>query len=182
MDETRQLIIEAQQGNQAALNQLFSNWYRRVFNIAYKYFSDNQLAKEISQQTFLVIQEKLNQLREPATFKVWLYRIVTNQCHEYQRKQKTRTIYEEKYSIATMITSTKSPYTLYENNERAQIIMEAIQQLPEEQRTVLIMKEYEGLKFREIAEVLGISENTAKSRLYYGLKALRKMNFIKKRY
>ena len=176
MDETRQLIIQAQKGNQTALNQLFSDWYRRVYNIAYKYFSDAQLAKEISQQTFVVVQEKLSQLKEPATFRVWLYRITTNQCHEYLRKQKTRTNYEEKYGVANLKITPKTPDTLYENNEKAQLIMRAIQQLPEEQRTVLILKEYEGLKFREIAATLGIAENTAKSRLYYGLKALRKMN------
>ena len=142
MSETRQLILKAQQGNQIALNQLFSNWYRRVYNIAYKYFSDTQLAKEISQQTFMVVQEKLNQLKEPATFKVWLYRITTNQCHEYLRKQKTRTNYEEKYGLATAHITPKTPDTLYEKNEKAQLIMQAIQQLPEEQRTVLILKEY----------------------------------------
>lgn len=178
MDETRELIIQAQEGNQTALNQLFSDWYCRVYNIAYKYFSDAQLAKEMCQQTFVVVQEKLIQLKEPATFKVWLYRITTNQCHEYLRKQKTRTNYEEKYGLSTMEISPKSPDTLYENNERAQLVMQALQQLPVEQRTVLILKEYEGLKFREIADTLGISENTAKSRLYYGLKALRKMNIF----
>ncbi len=178
MDETRQLIIQAQQGDQFALNQLFSDWYRRVYNIAYKYFSDAQVAKEISQQTFVVLQEKLIQLKEPATFKVWLYRITMNQCHEYLRKQKTRTNYEEKYGLASMQITPKTPDTLYENNEKAQLVMNAIQQLPEAQRTVLILKEYEGLKFREIADTLGISENTAKSRLYYGLKALRKMNIL----
>ena len=68
--------------------------------------------------------------------------------------------------------------SINENNEKAQLIMRAIQQLPEEQRTVLILKEYEGLKFREIAATLDISENTAKSRLYYGLKALRKMSIL----
>jgi len=175
VNETRQLIIQAQQGNQTALNQLFNDWYRRVYNIAYKYFSDIQLAKEISQQTFVVVQEKLSQLKEPATFKVWIYRITMNQCHEYLRKQKTRTNYEEKYGIANLQITPKTPDTLYENNEKAQLIMRAIQQLPEEQRTVLILKEYEGLKFREIAATLEISENTAKSRLYYGLKALRKL-------
>ena len=177
MDETRQLIIQAKEGQQVALNQLFSNWYRRVYNIAYKYFSDAQLAKEISQETFLVVQEKLTQLREPDTFKVWLYRITMNQCHEYRRKQNTRTSYEEKYGFSNTDVNDNTPEFLYEKNEKAQIVMQAIQQLPEEQRAILIMKEYEGMKFREIAEVLGISENTAKSRLYYGLKALRKMNF-----
>jgi RNA polymerase sigma-70 factor (ECF subfamily) len=53
-------------------------------------------------------------------------------------------------------------------------VLAALQALPEEQRTVIIMKEYEGLKFREIAEVLELPENTVKSRLYYGLRALRK--------
>ncbi|MEM1121097.1 MAG: RNA polymerase sigma factor [Bacteroidota bacterium] len=178
MDETRQLIFEAQAGNQTALNQLFRNWYGRVYNTAYKYFSDAALAKEVSQQTFVVVQEKLGQLRDLANFKVWLYRITMNQCHEQIRKQKTRSNYEEKYGQLTMISALKSPDTLYENNEQAQLIMRAIQRLPEEQRTVLIMKEYEGLKFREIADTLDISENTAKSRLYYGLKALRKMDIF----
>ena len=73
-------------------------------------------------------------------------------------KTKTRTNYESTYGFSAMQISPKTPDTLYENNERAQIVMEAIQQLPEEQRTVLILKEYEGLKFREIADTLEISE------------------------
>lgn len=55
------------------------------------------------------------------------------------------------------------------------MVLDALQKIPEEQRTVIIMKEYEELTFREIAEMLGISEGTAKSRLYYGLKNLRKV-------
>jgi RNA polymerase sigma-70 factor (ECF subfamily) len=176
--DTRQLIIAAKKGNQLALNQLFSNWYQRVYNIAYRYFSDAQLAKEISQQTFIIVQEKLEQLNDASTFKVWLYRITTNLCHETNRKQKTRIKHEGKYGITAMQRNPSSPDALFEKNERAQLVLNAIKQLPEEQRTVLIMKEYEGLKFREIAAVLGISENTAKSRLYYGLKALRKMKSI----
>ena len=66
------------------------------------------------------------------------------------------------------------PEKQYDRQERGEIVMDMLNMLPEEQRVVLIMKEYEGLKFREIADSLGISENTAKSRLYYGLKGLRK--------
>lgn len=62
----------------------------------------------------------------------------------------------------------------YQQSERTRLILQALQQLPEEQRIILIMKEYEGLKFREIAAVLELSENTVKSRLYYGLRTLRK--------
>jgi RNA polymerase sigma-70 factor (ECF subfamily) len=67
-----------------------------------------------------------------------------------------------------------NPSKKLESQEITQMIQKAIQKLPEEQRLVLIMKEYQGMKFREIAESLEISENTAKSRLYYALKALKK--------
>jgi RNA polymerase sigma-70 factor (ECF subfamily) len=66
-----------------------------------------------------------------------------------------------------------APDELYQQHEKKEIVLAALQQIPTEQRTVIIMKEYEGLKFREIAEILDVSENTVKSRLYYGLKALR---------
>jgi len=69
----------------------------------------------------------------------------------------------------------ESPDQLYQRAEITRHILSALQQLPEEQRTVIIMKEYEGLKFREIADVLDISENTAKSRLYYGLQNMKKI-------
>ena len=63
----------------------------------------------------------------------------------------------------------------YTERELADILQEALSELNAEQREVVIMKEYEGLKFREIAEVLNISENTVKSRMYYGLDGLRKI-------
>ena len=65
-------------------------------------------------------------------------------------------------------------WNIRKKQQRA-LVLQALQQIPKEQRTIIIMKEYEGLKFREIADMLEISENTAKSRLYYGLKALRKI-------
>ena len=67
------------------------------------------------------------------------------------------------------------PDSKLQRQELADLIMESLQHLSEEQRIIVIMKEYEGLKFREIADTLEISENTAKSRLYYGLKHLRSM-------
>ena len=69
----------------------------------------------------------------------------------------------------------RSPEEGYQQREQSRQVLQALQKLPVEQRTVIIMKEYEGLKFREIAEILNISENTAKSRLYYGLKGLKKI-------
>jgi RNA polymerase sigma-70 factor (ECF subfamily) len=168
----RQLITQAQRGDAHALNQLFTQWYRPVYNIAYRYFSDAERAGDVSQQVFLVIQEKLGQLRDPDAFRVWLYRTVINLCHTEARKTRTRRRHHEEAGGSPRLAP--GPEELYQRQERAQLVLAALQALPEEQRTVIIMKEYEGLKFREIAEVLELPENTVKSRLYYGLRALRK--------
>lgn len=68
-----------------------------------------------------------------------------------------------------------NPESQYRHAELSDILQQALCELSEEQREVVIMKEYEGLKFREIAEVLNISENTVKSRMYYGLDGLKKI-------
>ena len=72
-------------------------------------------------------------------------------------------------------TENSGPDTLYMQRQISELVLNSIEKLNEEQREVLIMKEYEGLKFREIAEIIGISENTVKSRLYYGFSNLKKI-------
>ncbi len=173
MSDLRQLIIRAQRGERSALNQLFSQWYGHVYNIAYRYFADADAAAEISQQTFLTVQQKLPQLKDPTGFRLWLYRTVINLCHNEVRQVVTRR-HREGIAANGFGATTPGPDECYQREERARLVLAALQRLPAEQRTVLIMKEYEGLKFREIAELLDLSENTVKSRLYYGLQAMRK--------
>lgn len=173
MENTQHLIIRAQRGDKQALNQLFSCWYTSVYGIAYRYFGEIDSAKEISQQTFIQVQEKLGELKDPTGFRNWLYRTVINLCHMEIRKTKTRRQHYEGYGIVRTLGLSPGPDELYQQQERTEMVLIALQQIPEEQRAVIIMKEYEGLKFREIADILEVSENTVKSRLYYGLKALK---------
>jgi RNA polymerase sigma-70 factor (ECF subfamily) len=173
MEHTDHLIIRAQRGDRQALNQLFNSWYQSVYGIAYRYFGEAEPAKEVSQQAFIQVQQKLGELKDPASFRVWLYRMVVNLCHMEIRRNQTRRRRYEGYGNVRSMGLAPSPDELYEQREQTEMVLAALQQIPREQRTVIIMKEYEGLKFREIAEILEISENTVKSRLYYGLKALR---------
>lgn len=175
METPVQLIRQAQGGDTRALNRLFSGWYRPVYNIAYRYFGDADRAAEATQQTFVAVQQKLGQLREPAAFRVWLYRAVINQCHAEARRGQARRRIHDRYAERQHGKTAPGPEELYQRTERKRLVLEALQRIPAEQRAVLIMKEYEGLTFREIAEVLELSENTVKSRLYYGLKALRRL-------
>lgn len=167
------LVEQARSGNRRALNQLFGRWYPRVYNLAHRYFGNADTAAEVSQQTFVAIQRGLGKLRDPQAFKAWLYRTAINCCHSQARKQKRRKEQREALSMATN-GQPKTPYQQMRRNERSAIVLATLQQIPPEQREVIVMKEYENLKFREIAEILQLSENTVKSRLYYGLKAMRK--------
>ena len=182
MNHADRLILQAQSGNEQAFNKLVSLWYKRIYNYAYKYAGSHDIAMDIAQNTFIAVHHKIDQLRDVNSFKSWLYRIAINCGHEELRKQKRisgisldSTINEdgEERKIEIEDDLRYQPDAKLQRQELAELIMSSLQTLSEEQRLVVIMKEYEGLKFREIAEALDISENTAKSRLYYGLKHLR---------
>ena len=182
MNHADRLILQAQSGNEQAFNKLVSLWYKRIYNYAFKYAGSHDMAMDIAQNTFITVHHKIDQLRDVSSFKPWLYRIAINCSHEELRKQKRisgisidSTIDENgderQFEIEDDLRY--QPDAKLQRQELADLIMASLQTLSEEQRLVVIMKEYEGLKFREIAEALEISENTAKSRLYYGLKHLR---------
>ena len=169
------LIGKINDGDAAAMNELFSLWYERVYNIAWKYFGEEDAAMDVCQQTFVTVHKKISSLQNPSKFKFWLYRSVINHCHMESRKRKSRANLKEKITQFRLGGRQERPDEIYHRNERSKMVLDALQKIPEEQKTVIIMKEYEELTFREIAETLGISEGTAKSRLYYGLKNLRKV-------
>ncbi len=174
-------IHEARQGNQAAFSRLVKYWYPRIYNFAYKYFAEHDTAMEVTQQTFISVHKNLGSLQAVEQFRSWLYRIAANCCHQESRKQKRKKLFSFTRWLPSDNTDTPlpdlwadEPDLEAERTELAEYLLKALNQLPAEQRVVVIMKEYEGLKFREIAVALNVSENTVKSRMYYGLENLRK--------
>lgn len=179
------LIANAQKGDEKALNQLVSLWYKRIYNYVLKYCSDEDTATEISQQTFIAMFRNIKKLKDIDRFKPWLYRIATNFCYEESRKRKrNRTVSltvtrgedddsEERIEVGEAKGNFYNPERSFQQLELEEILLESLGDLTEDQRTVVIMKEYEGLKFTEIAEALDASENTVKTRLYRGLKNLK---------
>jgi RNA polymerase sigma factor (sigma-70 family) len=179
------LIIRAKQGDQNAQGKLVQLWYKRIYNFGYKFFLDHDLAMEVTQKTFISMCRNLAGLQDSARFKSWLYKIAVNYCREEARKNKSsRALSFDVVWNSDAEESPKwegsgqrhdNPQRQLEQVELSDILQDALLELNEEQREVVIMKEYEGLKFREIAEVLNISENTVKSRMYYGLDGLKKI-------
>jgi RNA polymerase sigma-70 factor (ECF subfamily) len=179
------LIVRAQQGDQNAQGRLMQLWYKRIYNFCYKFFLDHDMAMEVSQKTFISMCRNLAGLQDVSRFRSWLYKIAVNYCREEARRKKSsRSLPFEKVWNQELEDSPQwekashrheNPERMLQQHELSDILQKALALLSEEQREVVLMKEYEGLKFREIAEVLNISENTVKSRMYYGLEALKKL-------
>ncbi len=179
------LIQRAKQGDQNAQGKLVQLWYKRIYNFNFKFFSDHDLAMEASQKTFISMCRNLPGLQDNARFKSWLYKIAVNYCREEVRRNKNNRSMsfdavlnrdaEDSPGWESSTQRLDSPEKQLQHRELSDLLQEALRQLNEDQREVVIMKEYEGLKFREIAEVLNVSENTVKSRMYYGLDALKKI-------
>lgn len=153
------------------MDKLSRIWYPYVYRYALRFTGKVDMAKEVAQLTFVSITKSIGTLREPSSFTPWVFRIAANQCRNLLRKQKFHEPLEVVYSNKA---NESDPLELLEKSEAIERVKKALLTIPEEQREVIIMKEYEGLKFREIAKALNTSENTVKSRMYYGLNALKK--------
>jgi len=180
------LIKKFCDGEVNAFNTLVWRWQKPIFNFVLRYVGDAEDAREITQQTFIKAYRNLPTLKEHSRFSTWLYQIAVNLCRdEIKRRQRKRTFslegMQENFEPShppiamTVADDAANPDKILSRKELRDILAQALQQIPEEQRVVVVMKEYQGLKFTEIAEALGIPLNTAKSRMYYGLTALRKI-------
>lgn len=168
------LVLMAKRGDVKAFSALAERWERRICRFASGYFADRHEADEIAQKTMIRVYQKIEELEEPDAFSSWIYRIATNLClDEMKRAGRKRRSPLELWSRNDPVSAESGPQDKLEHKELGEIIRKALRTLPNEQRTVILLKEFEGLKFREIADILQISDNTVKSRLYSGLRSLR---------
>ncbi|MCC5921545.1 MAG: sigma-70 family RNA polymerase sigma factor [Cyclobacteriaceae bacterium] len=180
------LIEEVRRGNDTAFNQLLSIWYPKLYNYAFKYFGESNRATEVSQQAAVSIYQHIHQLSNIEKMKPWFYSIIANQCRQESRRLKREGWIsfdqlngnsdksgDGNWEISTALLT--NPEDHYRQQELKAVLLKCMAQLKPEQREVLIMKEYEGLKFREIADTLNISESTAKTRLYAALGRIKQL-------
>lgn len=183
--EDSQLILRFIDGDVQAFNLLVTRWQNRLYNFVFKVLGRREDAKDVTQKTFIKVYKNLRKLKNIEKFTPWIYQIAMNLCRDEMRKmkrsptvslnEKIRTSSGENMELQDFLSDGSSDIAdeLYQG-EVAEIIRKGLNMIPEEQRLVIIMKEYQGLKFREISEILQEPLNTVKSRMYYGLNALRK--------
>jgi len=182
-----QLITHILDGDQSRFNSLVWRWEKPIYNFILRYLGNKELAREVSQKVFIRVYKNLNKLRDPTRFSSWIYQIASNLCKDEIKKMSNRDFISldliqennenEGFRLPDGLKEEEhhQPDTKLNQKQVSNIVQKALQQLPEEQRIVIIMKEYQGLKFKEIAEALNQPLNTVKSRMYYGLNGLRKI-------
>lgn len=178
----QQLIDRFRQGDVQAFNVLVWRWQRPIYNFVLRFLGNEEDARDVTQKTFLRAFQNLKRLKNTGRFRSWLYQIAINLCRdEHKRKRRSNSLewMQENGQLAKSHveerSSAEDPERDIQENEVQALLRKALLCIPEEQRMVVIMKELLGYKFTEIADILDIPVNTAKSRMYYGLNALRKV-------
>ena len=135
---------------------------------------DHHRGEELFQEVFLTVWVKRRQYRYPLPFKPWLYAIALNKCRAWFRRRVSPALPLEDGDALTPASPDASPAETAIATETAVLVNRAIQQLPHQQRAVVVLRVWEGLSYSHIAEVIGCTEATARSHMHHGLAALRK--------
>ncbi|MBN1920312.1 MAG: sigma-70 family RNA polymerase sigma factor [Anaerolineae bacterium] len=164
-----ELITLAQQGDRQAFGELVRRYRERVIGIVYRMCGDMQLAEDAAQEAFVRAWQQLPRYQPHAPFQSWLYRIALNRATDVLRADRETANVEDLPLVAPDI----GPEAAAERNALHEQIRRAVLDLPEASRSVLILREYEGLSYKEIAETLSIPLGTVMSRLNYARGRLR---------
>ncbi len=178
-----QLMERFLEGRSGAFQTLVERHSGRIYNFVLRQVGDKDLAEDIVQDTFLRVVRSAKSFRAKAKLTTWLYTIARNLCIDALRKAKHRrhasldkplSQQDGGATLLDMVADDKPGHDSAARDRRFVAALEdALATLPDEQREVFLMREIQGLKFREIAEIVGIPENTVKSRMRYALEALR---------
>ena len=174
-----ELVARSRSGDMDSFNQLILRWERPIYALAYRVIGQEEDARDVAQETFLRAFRALPGFKGQAKFSSWIYRIALNLCRDWIRRKKRTPVSQvpedvDLSELAAEQGPVESVEELVARRELSAVVEEVMALLPEEQRTAVILKEYHGMTFQEIADLQGCPLSTVKTRLYQGLSVLRK--------
>jgi RNA polymerase sigma factor (sigma-70 family) len=166
----RELIERCLNHDEAAWEQIIQRYKRKVFGIAYKFTGRFEEAEDLTQEVFFKVYKALDTYKREQDFSWWLVSISRNACIDYYRSVK-----RERKVLSGDLTDLKnfrfqglSPQGNLEVAERSKTLRRSLEELPDDLRIVLILRDLKGLSYREIADQLNLAEGTVKSRIHRG--------------
>ncbi|MBX3072382.1 sigma-70 family RNA polymerase sigma factor [Candidatus Obscuribacterales bacterium] len=169
---------------------LVRRYQNRIFNSAYHLIGNKEEAEEVVQDTFVKVHQGIDNFREDASFGAWVFRISHNLCMDILRNRKKRVAIQTipllartgeetdgdfEAGVDDIADMTLEPAQVLDLKEESEIIEFSLKSLPEAQRAVLILHDLEGFQYQQIAEIIGASIGTVRSRLHYGRIKLKEM-------
>ena len=167
------LVKRAKKGDYRAFDLLVLKYQSRVIATAFKFVKERQLAEDIAQEAFIKSYNSIDSFREESSFYTWVYRITVNTAKNYLVSSKRRdevaisdlslddSFYPEKLDV-------DSPQEILKANELRDLIFETLSSLGEETRTALSLREFDGLSYEQIAEIVQCPVGTVRSRIFRG--------------
>lgn len=168
-----ELMLAYGAGDREAFEELFERYRDRIYRYLLRHHGDWTVAEDLFQRTFLKMHEARRRYRPTSSFASWIYTIATNLLRDEARSRGASTIEPAgERPIPERADETSAPDGPALGRELAERIATAVRQLPPDQREAFVLGKYEGLGYREVAQILGCSEGAVKVRIHRALKAL----------
>ena len=173
------VIRRVQHGDVDAFGLLVTAYEKNVFNVALQMVGNREDAQDIAQEAFLKAYNSLSSFRGDSKFSSWLYRIVSNLCLDFKRRQGRRpsaslTVEDDEGETLQLdiADESQSPETLLERKLTREAVQRGLRELPDEQRQILLLREIQGMSYEEIGEAMHLEAGTVKSRIFRARKKL----------
>ena len=172
----RKLVVRIQGGDREAFAELVRLFQKKIFAVAYGFFHDRDDALEIVQETFMRVYEKIGSYRPDHSLQSWIYRLTRNLCVDYYRKYTKKRKLEHGFDSipARQLASADDCQAAYESRQTDEAIERAVGTLSWRQKEVFFLKYRQGMKLRQVAEIMAISLGTVKALHHRALKRIRR--------
>ena len=176
-----QLVALTQEGNLQAFNRLTARWQASIYRFVLRVLGNQEDARDVCQEALLKAYLNIERLRDGRKFKPWLHHIALNLCRDRFRSATARVdvhTYEEEgldeKRLAAERAEEWSPERQATQGDLFRVLGEVFSRIPTEQRSALLLREYHGFTTEEIGEITGVPAATVRTRIFYGLRSIRK--------
>lgn len=182
------LIKKSQNGDSTAFNELMNSYFKRIYSIAYRMAGNADDASDMTQEVMIKLFRNIKSFRGGSQFSTWVYTVATRTCIDELKKIRRHSSYSidseietDEGSIATELEDdAPTPEKKAEQNELKSLVAKAIARLGDDHKTVIVLRDIQGLGYDEIAKIVGCSAGTVKSRISRGRERLK--NILEKEF
>lgn len=175
----RELIARLQKRDEAAFEELIRQYEKKVYTLCFRMCGNSEDAEEAAQDAFLALWRGIDRFRQESTLSTWIYRLATNACIDTLRRRKKQSgsvSLDDEELFVDAVDPAPQPHEEAERRETQRLLQEGLLSLPAEYRSILLLREIEGLSYSEISAALDLELGTVKSRISRGRTLLR--NFL----